>query len=121
MVRPTSASNRMRGRQQFAVLLHLLSTEQLGTKRCFSSVMLCIPKALAQACPNLKQISVSLPTIQRIISFLSFLKTAACACGPAVVFEKTTEIDELRLVRRHSLYCTLGRNERTRLSLCDAG
>src|ERR1051325_10649380 len=86
MVRRTSASNRMRGRQQFAMLPHLLSAEQLGTKRCFSSVVLCIPEAFAQAYPNLKKISLSLPAIQRIISFL---KRLACVCGSAAVLEKT--------------------------------
>src|SRR5947209_4550684 len=70
MVRCTSASNRMGGCQQFAMLLHLFSAEQLGTKRCFPSVRLWLPKAFAQASRNSKQISLSLSVVQQIISFL---------------------------------------------------
>lgn len=64
------------------MLPQLLSAEQLGSKRRFS-VMLCLPKTFAQACPNLKQISMSLSAIQRIISFLTMLLRV---CGPAAVF-----------------------------------
>ena len=60
----TSAHNGVRGREAFAVLLHLLSAEQLRPQKCFCLFWPCRSNAFAQKRPKLKQSFMPMPAIQ---------------------------------------------------------
>src|SRR5258708_30210784 len=55
-VRRFSVDHGVRGRQHFAVLLHLLFAEKLRAQRGFASRGRCFPEAVAQTFSDLKQV-----------------------------------------------------------------
>jgi hypothetical protein len=60
------------------MLLHLLLAEKLRAQRCFLTVRLCLPKGLAQALPDVKELPVRLPSVQTD-RLLSLRREIVCA------------------------------------------
>src|ERR1041385_7185981 len=66
LVRRASAGDHVNGRKALAMLLHLLFAEQLRAQRSFFTLGLCLPKGLAQAFPDVKEVPARLPSSQRV-------------------------------------------------------